>query len=89
MDNDEHILLQCSCHSFEFLEFGWFDDDSKTFYVSITVHPKKLIEKLKAIWRILRGARYGISDEVLVESKEIRRLVKWLAKEKIGASSSG
>ena len=82
MQNEDFLLLQCSCSSFEFLEFGWFDDDPKTFYVSITVYPKTWKEKLQAIWRILRGARYGISDEVLVEAKEIRRLIKWLTKEK-------
>ena len=82
MQNENSILLRCKCNSFEFLEFGWFDDDPKTFYASITVHPRTWKEKLQAIWRVLRGARYGISDEVLVEAKEIRRLVKWLAQEK-------
>ena len=82
MQNEDSILLRCECSSFEFLEFGWFDDDPKTFYASITVYPRTWKEKLKGIWRILRGSRYGISDEVLVEAKEIKRLVKWLAKEK-------
>jgi len=78
IDRDESLLLRCDCKSFEFVEFGWFEDEPKIFYVTITAYPRTLGDKIKAMWRILMGSRYGITDEVLIDGKNAKRLVKWL-----------
>ena len=75
MDN---ILIRCDCHAFEFLDIGWFDDEEKIFYTTITHHPKSLLDRIKAVIRALKGSEYGISDEVIINNGEAKRLVSWL-----------
>lgn len=77
---DKPLLIRCDCSSFEFLEFGWFQDEPKIFYLSITCNPKTWKEKLLGIWRLLRGSKFGISDEVLLNEKDIAELYKWISK---------
>lgn len=75
---DESLLIRCDDNSFEFAEFGWFDEEPKTFYLTITVYPKGFLEKIKGIWKILRGASYGITDEIVVNNEEANKLKDWL-----------
>lgn len=79
---DKSLLIRCSCHSFEFIELGWFDDEPKVFYITITCHPKGFIEKIKGIWRIIKGSPYGITDDVLISNKEAKKIITWF-KERI------
>lgn len=76
----DKLLIQCDCDSFEIVELGWFDDEPKTFYLTITVYPKTLLDKIKGIWKVLKGTDYGITDEVLINKKEAKKMCEWLKK---------
>ena len=78
IDLNENLLIRCDCHAFEFIDFGWFDDEEKIFYVTITHRPKGLLDRFKAVIRALRGSEYMGSDEVIINDKEAKRLAKWL-----------
>lgn len=77
--SEEHLLIKCDCGYFpEFMELGWFNDEPKIFYLGYTYRPKTVKEKLKAIWKIIKGSNYGISDEVLINDKQAKKLINWL-----------
>lgn len=79
-ETDKSLLIRCDDQSFEFIEFGWFHDEPKLFYVTVTCHPKDWKDKLKGIWKIIKGSDYGITDGVLVNQKEAKKLLSWLQK---------
>lgn len=77
----EDILhIRCHCGAFEIVEIGHFDDEDEPFYFTITASDKTLKDKLRIIWRVIRGSRYGITDEVLFDNKDARKIIKWLQK---------
>jgi len=75
----DDILIRCDCGEFAFLEMGKWDEES-IFYATITASPKTLSYKIKGILRLLSGSFYGITDEVLLNKKEAKRLRDWLTK---------
>lgn len=77
---DDELLVRCDCRDFEFIELAWFNNEPKTFYITLTCHPKDWKEKLRGIWRILRGSRYGITDGVLINKKEAKKIADWFQK---------
>lgn len=79
-ETDKPIFIKCDCHSFEFFEIGWFHDEPKIFYICVSCNPKDWKEKLKGIWRIIKGSDYGITDEVLINRNEAKKLLEWLQK---------
>lgn len=73
-------LFKCKCQHFGFLEVYRDDEPHKAFEYSfmITYYPKTIQEKLQCIWNILKGAKYGISDDILLDKKQVKELVKFL-----------
>ena len=53
---DPPLLIKCDCHAFELVEYGWFEEEPKIFYLTITNHPKGILQKIKAIWKIIKGS---------------------------------
>jgi len=68
-------LYQCACGEFLFMEV-W--DDTDFCYFTIQAHPRTLLQKVKAIWAIFRGAKYGISDDVVMKKEDMKELAKFL-----------
>lgn len=77
----EILHIRCDCGAFEIVEIGRFEDEDEPFYFTITTSAKSLKEKMKVIWRVIRGSRYGITDEVLFNKKDARKIIKWLEKQ--------
>jgi len=73
------IMIRCDCGEFAFLEIGKWDEEP-IFYATITASPKTWFYRFKGILRLLFGSPYGITDEVLLNKKEAKRLRDWLTK---------
>ncbi len=73
--NNDIELYRCECGEFSFLEV-WYDGDF--YYFMITYSPRGIIEKLKAIWAILRGAKYGVSEDIVLSETSIKQLKKFI-----------
>jgi len=73
--DDETILFKCDCGEFSFLEVFY---DTDFYYFTITYYPKTFIGKIKAIFAIIKGSRFGASEEIVLRPKDAKELSKFL-----------
>jgi len=78
---DEVFHIRCDCGHFGIVEIGKFRDEDEPFYFTITAPHETLKEKIKGIWRIIRGSDYGITDSILFTKKDAKKMIKWLEKQ--------
>lgn len=73
---DSHIF-KCYCGENSYLEIVRdFEDDQR--YISITMHPTRLKERLKLAWKALRGLEFSVSNEVVIDGDDINKVRKAL-----------
>ena len=75
-EENDTILLQCRCRHFEFVQIT--KDEDSWYYFTISYYGNTVLEKLKAIWAIIVGARYSASEEVILYKQDIKKLIKFL-----------
>lgn len=86
--NEKVVIVNCNCGCEEEIHIKRFDDDNEEYYLSI--HESKFSskqnglwrtfkERIKSIWRIIRGKEYLLCDIVLTKS-ELNELVEKLIK---------
>ena len=79
----EVLHIRCDCGHFGIVEIGKLidsEDDPCPFYFMTTVPNNGIKEKLKGIWKVIKGSSYGNTDEVLFTKKEAKKIIKWLQK---------
>lgn len=73
---DSHSeVFKCYCGENSYLEFI-YDKDDDQYYVNITIHPTRLLERLKLAWKALRGLEFSTSNEVIVDGPDFRRYLR-------------
>ena len=70
--------MTCDCGHFGVVDISWFDDDSSTYYLTITTPRETLSQKIKSIWRVIKGSPYGITDEIVITRKQMRKLARMI-----------
>ena len=71
--NPDGKLYKCSCGEFSFLEVI-HDSDDDFYYFTISYYPKSFWQKIKAIYAIIRGSRFGASEEVVLTIEDAQDL---------------
>ena len=92
--DDKTLMVRCMCHS-HILEIAYDDDWDENealnvFYFSIwnqTPTPVSFSERLKLIWRLIRGKNLE-GDDVLIDKEDARALINFLNK-KLGETKNG
>ena len=77
----ETLHIRCDCGHFGIVEISKFIDEDEPFYFTITAETKSFKDKLKGVWRVLKGSPYGITDEVLFNRKDALKIIRWLTKQ--------
>lgn len=75
-DMESHIF-KCYCGENSYLEITR-DDDDKQFYLSISVSPTRLAERLKLAWKALLGLEFSTSNEIMIDYTDARMLIEAL-----------
>lgn len=70
-------IFKCYCGEHSFLEVMQ-DLEDRELYINITQHPTRLKERLTTAWRALRGLEFSSSNEVIIDEKDIDRLMEAL-----------
>lgn len=83
LKGQKQLLTRCTCGDHHFLEMSWFDDDEKDgehkiCYVSMTLGAKGILERIKGAIEVLRGGRFALAEEIILEKKEVRKIIKFL-----------
>ena len=83
LEGQNKLLTRCTCGAHHFLEMSWFDDEEKygehkTCYVLMTLGSKSILERIKGAIEVLRGGRFALAEEVVLEKKEVRKIIKFL-----------
>lgn len=73
----EPDVFLCYCGEYSYLRISRDDEDQQA-YVSIVGHPTSLKERLVAAWRCLFGKEFYISNEVIIDGKDLSALRKAL-----------
>lgn len=78
-----HIFLECSCwsHAVEFIKFHGEEDKDEFIYLNFWFqgHRKvSLIEKLKAVWKILTKSDGYYFDEIIIGREAAEQLKQYL-----------
>lgn len=83
-DDKSMLLLRCNCGAGEtLLLYDLYNTDEEypdtDIEVEITCTPDTFREKLRAVWRLLRGTKYiGFTDCVLLTEEDADNLAKWV-----------
>jgi hypothetical protein len=75
----DSYIFKCYCGEDSYLEVMQNPDDGE-FYISITQHPTRLLERLKMAWKALRGIEFTSSNEVILLEKDANKLIVALTK---------
>jgi hypothetical protein len=67
-------IFKCWCGEESYLEITQ-DADDKEFYISITQHPTRFMERLKMAWAALRGIEFSSSNCVVLLEEDANKLV--------------
>lgn len=74
----EFHIYKCWCGEDSYLQVAR-DDEDKQFYISITVHPTRFLERLRMAWKALRGIEFTASNEVIVDFQDAKELTAALS----------
>lgn len=75
--NMDSSIFKCYCGENSYLEVIK-DPEDKQIYISITLRPTRLRERLKLAYRALRGLEFTSSNEVVIDGDDIKELIKAL-----------
>lgn len=88
--DDKTLMIRCTCHGhvLEISYEDWSDEDSELmwepqFDVSIwnqTPYPYSFSNRMKLIWRLLRGKNLS-ADDVIIEKSDALAIVNFLEKQ--------
>lgn len=70
-------IFKCYCGEDSFLEFTGRKEDDE-IYAQITIHPTRLGKRLKLAWKALRGLEFTASNSVIIDGKDLPKLIKAL-----------
>lgn len=73
----EPDVFLCYCGEYSYLRISR-DEEDEQVYVSIVGRPVTIGERLSAAWRCLLGKEFYISNEVIVDAKDLPALRKAL-----------
>lgn len=77
LDKDTY-LAKCKCHSFEFLQV-WRDTyKCNDYHFTLSYYPKTILEKINAIWAVIKGSRNWMSEEVILSKSDLKDLINFL-----------
>lgn len=68
-------IFKCYCGEHSYLEVT-YDRVDDQYYVSITLHPTRFLERLKLAWKALRGIEFSSSNEVVIDGPDFRKYIK-------------
>lgn len=77
--NLETHIFKCYCGEDSYLEVMQ-DSEDKEFYISITMHPTSISERIKAAWKALRGLEFSASNTVIILEEDADKLAAALTK---------
>lgn len=75
--NMDTSIYKCYCGEYSYLEIIRDEEDSQ-FYFHISVYPTRLLERLVLAWKALRGIEFMVSNEVIVDGKDVPDMIKFL-----------
>lgn len=79
--NSVSQVYKCWCGEYSYLEIIRDEEDSQ-FYFHISVYPTRLLERLVLAWKALRGIEFMVSNEVIVDGKDVPSIIKFLGGKK-------
>jgi len=72
-------VFKCYCGENSYLEFI-YDKEDDQYYVTITLQPTRLLERLKLAWKALRGLEFSSANEVVIDGEDFRKYLKEVIK---------
>lgn len=79
-DDYQNLLIRCDCKAHEFIEFSEFHDDPRVIYITHSTWPDSFWERLRDIWRVIRGKKWSIGAEIILSDEDKERLIDFLQK---------
>lgn len=75
MSNTDELLLSCECHGYHYVEF-WADKDFGLMVTHVE-RPRHWREKLRCIWKVIRGEEIFDGD-LIVKTTDMKPLLDYL-----------
>jgi hypothetical protein len=75
-DMPSHIF-KCYCGEFSYLEII-LDKDDQQIYFAISMSPTTLWSRVKLAWRAIHGLEFSTSNEVIIDGKDVPKIIKAL-----------
>ena len=73
----DDYIFKCYCGENSYLQVTQ-DPDDRELYISITLKPTRLSERLELAWKSLRGMEFYATDEVIILGEDSDKLIEAL-----------